>query len=218
MSSFIHRLDDLMRLQRNELHRGIVVKRKAIQGFVAREANDGACHAGISDRRAVAEEVTVEEKVPSEIGDGGCGGFGLHVFEMLVQVIVDVRVVGFSNAKGLLEGGMGLKDVLEKLARGALPAFSHPVVWNQHVAVWTPDAGDEDGFWGHGDVAGGSAGNGGEASEGLGFVVAGHVCAELVAAELDFGSDSTDPACVGVDDTTAYGYAWNETKLACSFF
>ncbi len=72
---------------------------------------------------------------------------------MFVQVVVDVGVVGLGDAEGLLEGRVGFEDVLEELAGCGLAAFSHPVFGDEDVAVWAPDAGDEDGLGGHGDVA-----------------------------------------------------------------
>ncbi len=72
---------------------------------------------------------------------------------MFVQVVVDVGVVGLGDAEGLLEGRVGFEDVLEELAGCGLAAFSHPVLGDEDVAVWAPDAGDEDGLGGHGDVA-----------------------------------------------------------------
>ena len=104
MAGFVHRLDDLVCLQRDELHSGVVVDGETIEGFVAGEADDRASHARIGDWGAVAKEVAIEEKVSAKIGDGRCGGLGLHIFEVLVQVVVNVRVVGFGDAEGLLKG------------------------------------------------------------------------------------------------------------------
>lgn len=67
----VHGFDNLARLQRDELHGGVVDQRETGDRGVAAEADDGASHAWIGDGRAVAKEVAVEEDVAAEVGDGG---------------------------------------------------------------------------------------------------------------------------------------------------
>lgn len=59
----VHGLDDLVGLQGDEFHGGVVVERQPIDGFVGGEADGGAGHARVGDGGAVAEEVAVEEEV-----------------------------------------------------------------------------------------------------------------------------------------------------------
>jgi TPP-dependent pyruvate/acetoin dehydrogenase alpha subunit len=49
---------------------------------------------------------------------------------------------------------MCFEDVFEKFARGGLAAFRHPEIGDDAVAVGAPDAGDEDGVFGHDEMAG----------------------------------------------------------------
>jgi len=65
VAGVVHGLDDLVGLQGDEFHGGVVVQREAVDGFVVAEADDGACHAWVGDGGAVAEEVAVEEEVPA---------------------------------------------------------------------------------------------------------------------------------------------------------
>ena len=166
----VHGGDDLLRLQRDELHRAEVVQPEAVEALVAAEADDGAGHGGVCDGRAVPEQVAVEEEVAAEVGDAGGAGAGLHVAQVLVQVVVDVCVVLLGHAEGGLVGRVGFEDVFEEFAGGGLAAFGHPVVGDDAVAVGAPDAVDEDGLGGHDEVAGRGAGHGGEAREGLRLV------------------------------------------------
>lgn len=204
MAGLVHGLDDLVGLQGDEFHGGVVVERQSVDAFVGGEADGGAGHARVSDGGAVAEQVAVEEKVAAQVGDAGGFGFGLHVLEMLVQVVVDVGVVGVGDGHGVLEGWVGFEDVLEKLAGGGLAAFGHPVAGDENVAVGAPDALDEDGFGGHGDVAGGGTGDGGYTGECLISIVAGVIGAQGGRFEVDLGAYGADPSCIGVDDTASY--------------
>ena len=100
---------------------------------------------------------------------------------------------------------MGLKYMLEEFSRSRLPTFGHPIVGYENVSVRSPHSFDEDRLWGHGDMAGRSAGYGRKTGEGLITVVASIFRAQCCPIELDFGTDSANPASVGIDDTAAYG-------------
>ena len=63
VAGLVHGLDDLVGLQRDEFHGGVVVERQPIDGFVGGEADGGAGHARVGDGGAVTEEVAVEEEV-----------------------------------------------------------------------------------------------------------------------------------------------------------
>ena len=63
VAGFVHGFDDLVGLQGDEFHGGVVVEGEAVHGLVGGEADDGAGHAGVGDGGAVAEEVAVEEEV-----------------------------------------------------------------------------------------------------------------------------------------------------------
>lgn len=123
---------------------------------------------------------------------------------MLVQVVVDVGVVRIGDGHGVLEGWVGFEDVLEELAGGRLAALGHPVAGDEDVTIGPPDALDEDGFRGHGDVAGGGTGDGGYTGESLVPVVAGVIGAQGGLFEVDLGADGANPSCIGVDDTASY--------------
>jgi len=209
----VHGLDDLARLQRDELHRRVVEQREAVDGLVAGHADHGAGHARVRDRRAVAEQVAVEEEVAGQVGDAGGLLLGHHLLQVLVEVVVDVGVVGLGDGDGLVEGRVRLDDVLEQLARRRLPALGHPEAREDGVAVGAPDAGDEDGVGRHGQVAGRRARDGGQAREGLRAVVAGDVGAQLLGAQVDLGAHGADPAGVGVDDAAADGDAGRQAQL-----
>ena len=107
MAGFVHCFDDLVGLEGDEFHGCVVVERKAVHALVAAETNDRSGHTWIGDGGAVAEEIAVEEEVAAKVRD--CGGFllRLHVFEVLVQVVIDVHVVALGYAEDLLKGGMG---------------------------------------------------------------------------------------------------------------
>ena len=90
----------------------------------------------------------------AEVGDGGCVGLCLQVFEMFVEVFVDVGVVRVGDGHGMLECWMRLQNMFEELACGGLATLSHPVAGDQHVAIGAPNAFYEDWLWGHGDMAG----------------------------------------------------------------
>ena len=154
VAGLVHGGDDLVRLEGNELHRAQVVEAEAVEALVAAEADYRAGHGRVRDGGAVPEQVAVEEEVAAQVGDGGCVVAGLHVAQVLVQVVVDVGVVLLRHAEGVLVRGVGFEDVLEELARRGLAAFGHPVVWDDAVAVGAPDAVDEDGLGRHDEVAG----------------------------------------------------------------
>ena len=204
VAGLVHGLDDLVGLQGDEFHGGVVVERQPVDGLVRGEADGGTRHARVGDRGAVAEEVAVEEEVAAQVGDAGGFGFGLHVLEVLIQVVVDVGVVGVGNGHGVLEGWVGFEDVLEELTGGRLAALGHPVARDEDVTIGAPDALDEDRFGGHGDVAGGGPGDGGYTGESLVSVVAGVIGAQGGLFEIDLGADGADPSCIGVDDPTSY--------------
>lgn len=207
VTGLVHGLDDLAGLEGDELQGGVVVKGEAVDGFVAGQADHGAGHAGVRDRGAVPEQVAVEEDVAAQVGDAGGLLLGHHLLQVLVQELVDVGVVGFGDGDGVVEGRVRLDDMFEKLARRGLASFGHPVAGDDGVAVGSPDARDEDGIWGHGEVAGRGACHGGQTAECLRLVVLGHIGAQLLGAQVDFGANGADPACVGVDDTAADGDA-----------
>ncbi|KAG7142931.1 hypothetical protein HYQ46_007564 [Verticillium longisporum] len=77
-------------------------------------------------------------------------------------------------------GGVDVDDVTQQLARGRLTTLSEPVSWDQHVAIRTPHARNEDGVLGHGNVAGRRTGDGSQAAEGLGNMVGLLVLVEVV--------------------------------------
>lgn len=66
---------------------------------------------------------------------------------MLVEVVVDVCVVGFRDGECLVEGWMCFDDVFEQLACRGLAAFGHPEARDDGVAVRAPHARDEDRIW-----------------------------------------------------------------------
>ena len=63
VAGLIHGLDDLVGLQGDEFHGGVVVERQSVDGLVGGKADGGTGHARVGDRGAVAEEVAVEEEV-----------------------------------------------------------------------------------------------------------------------------------------------------------
>ena len=90
---------------------------------------------------------------------------------MFIEEIVDVGVERFCLGQGGVVGRVCFENVFEKFARGGLAAFCHPEVGDDGVAVWAPDARDEDGFGRHDEVAGGGTSNGRQAGEGLRLVI-----------------------------------------------
>ena len=86
----VHRRNDLMRLQRDELHRSVVVQRQPIERLVAGQPNHRSRHGWVCNRRPVAEQIAVEEEVAPQIADRRRRGAFLHVLEVLVEEIVDV--------------------------------------------------------------------------------------------------------------------------------
>ena len=203
VARFVHGLDDLVGLEGDEFHGGVVVEGEAIDGFVGGETDDGTGHAGVGDGGAVAEEVAVEEEVAAEVSDGRGVLVALHVFEVLVEVVVDVGVVGFGDTQDLLEGWVGFEDVLEELAGGGLSAFCHPVVWYEDITVRAPDSLHKNWLRRHGDVTGRGARYRRQTGECLVTIVAGIVRAEGRSSKVDFRTDSPHPPCVGINDTTA---------------
>ena len=63
MAGFVHRFDDLVGLQGDEFHSSVVVQREAVHAFIAAKTDDRSGHAGVGDRRAVTEEIAIEEEV-----------------------------------------------------------------------------------------------------------------------------------------------------------
>ena len=88
----------------------------------------------------------------AKIGYGGSFLLGLHVFEMLVQVVVDIRVVALCDTEDLLERWVSFQDMLQKLSCGGLSAFGQPIIRDEDIAVWSPDTFDEDRLGRHGNM------------------------------------------------------------------
>ena len=69
MAGFVHGFDNLVGLEGDEFHGGVVVECEAVDGLVIAETDGGACHAGICDWGAIAEEIAIEEEVTAEVGN-----------------------------------------------------------------------------------------------------------------------------------------------------
>jgi hypothetical protein len=135
---------------------------------------------------------------------------------MLVEVVVDVCVEGLGNTHCLLEGWVGLEDVFQQLACGRLTTFCHPVVWDENIAVWSPDTVNKDGLFRHGQMAGRSSSNSGEASKGLRNVVLVGTGLEVRVRQANLCSDGTDPTSIGINDTSTDGDTRGQTKVSGS--
>lgn len=217
VAGFVHGRDDLQRLQRDELHRPVVVQGQPVEGLVARQAHDGAGHGRVRDRRAVAKQVAVEEKVAAQVADRGRRAPFLHVLEVLVEVVVDVARRGLGHGHGLVVRRVRLEHVFQQLARRGLPALGHPEVGDDAVPVRAPDARHEDWVLREHQVAGRCAGDGGQARKRLGLIVGRLARVEVVGGQVDFGSYRADPSCVCIDDTTAHSDASGETEIRGGF-
>ena len=211
MAGFVHLVDDLVGLKRDELHCGVVKERKTIDGLVTAQANDRACHTWVGNGRAIAEEIAIEEEVTAKVRDSGRLLLLLHILKMLVEIIVDVGIVRFRDTECLLESRMCFEDVLQELSCCALTSLGHPVSWNQDVTIGAPDPLDEDRFRRHGNVTGRCTGDCCKTAERLMLVGGGELGAQFVTAQLDFGSDGTNPAGISIDDTTANSDAGYQT-------
>lgn len=115
VAGLVHGRDDLQRLQRDELHGAVVVQREAVEGLVARQAHDGAGHGRVRDRRPVAEQVAVEEKVAAQVADRWRRRPLLHVLQVLVEVVVDVARRRLGHGHGLVVRRVRLEDVFQQL-------------------------------------------------------------------------------------------------------
>lgn len=213
VARLVHLLNDLAGLHGNKLHGGIVPERHVVEALVAVESNHDTLHVGIGNGGSVTPQVTVEEVVAAEV----CHGRGVlllgHLLEVRVEVIVNVLVLGSGECLGLVEGRVNVEHMTKQLASGRLPALGHPVIGQQHVAVRAPDARNKDGLFGHGQVAGGGTGDGGESGKGLRQVVVRDTGVELIVAEVDLGANSANPAGVGINDTASYGNALGKAEL-----
>ena len=139
---------------------------------------------------------------------------------MLVQVVVDVRIESLCHRQGLVECGMRLEDVLEQLSGGGLATFCHPVLGNQDIAIRSPHTVDKDGLLGHGEMTCRGSSYGGKTSKCVGHVVlvVGVAGVEVVVTETDLCADGTDPASVGVNDTSADSDASRESQIRSGLF
>lgn len=204
VAGFVHCFDDLVGLEGDELHRGIVVQSKAIDALIAAEPDDRPGHAGIRDWRPISKKVSIEEEMTSKVGDGWRLGLGLHILEMLVEIVINISIVRLRYAQGLLKGRMGLENMLEKLAGCTLASFGHPVLRNQHISIRPPHPRDKHRLGGHGNVAGGRPCNGCQTSERLSPVILGNFRAELPSAQFHLRSNGPNPTGVGIDHTATY--------------
>lgn len=203
----VHRLDNLPRLQRDELHGGVVQQRHGVAARVGAHADERAAHAGVGDGRAVAPEVAVEEEVAAEVRDGRRVRFGGEVVQVVVEEVVDVLAGCLGGLEGFAVGGVRLEHVLQELAGGGLASLGHPEPGEEHVPVRTPYSGHEDGVLGHGEVAGGRPGHGGEPGEGLGHIVGSCRLVEGARFKLHLGADSPNPPGVRINDAASDGDA-----------
>lgn len=79
-----------------------------------------------------------------------------------------------------------------------------------------PNTGDKDGVFGHDEMAGTGTRHDGETVECLLKGIIGEIFIQMDAfINSDFGTHSSDPACVGVDNTAANFGPWGKTKLVC---
>lgn len=217
VAGLVESVDDLLRLQGDELERCVVVDGEAVEALVAGEANDGAGHARVGNGRAVTEQISVEEEVARQIRDARRLALLLHLAQVLVQVVIDVDVVGLGQGRRLVEGRMRFHDVSEQLARGRLPTLGHPEARDDGVAVRAPDARHEDRVGRHGKMARGRACDRGQTGERLTAVIRRGFRVQLVARQVDFGTHCSNPSCIGIDDTTADGNAGREAQICSGF-
>ena len=153
VAGIVHLFDDLTSLHSDEFHRSIVPESHVIGGLVRVDTNHGALHGSIRNGRSVAPQITIEEVVSGEVGDGGSVHFVLHVLKVGVQKVVNVFVFGSGEGHSLVIGRVDIEDVAEQLAGGRLTTLGHPVLGKENVTVRTPDTRDKDGVLGHGKMA-----------------------------------------------------------------
>ncbi|KAG9966801.1 Pentulose kinase, partial [Aureobasidium melanogenum] len=90
------------------------------------------------------------------------------------------------------------------------------VVWDEHIAVWSPDTLNEHRILRHGQMAGRSSSNGSQTGEGLRYVVLVGTRLKVGVWQANLGSDSTNPTSIGIDDTSTDSDTSRKTKVSSS--
>ncbi|KAH3661648.1 hypothetical protein OGAPHI_006498 [Ogataea philodendri] len=198
----LHLLDDVSCLLTNELARSKILHSKGVQGNVHALANNRGPHCRVGNWRSIAVEIAVKEQVLGQRNNRPLLGGLLEHLQSRVEVIKSGSSRSLRCNTQFSIGRMGGQNVCQKRTCAGLASFGQPETLGHHVSIWTPNSFHKDRLVVQTDMAGGRTSHGSQSSGGL-----GHTPKVLVLLNkiwnwgLGLGSNRTNPAGVGVNDT-----------------